>query len=288
MEQVCEVALFFLSYFIFCFVEYIIFVGVILIEIKMELKRIKKLLPTGFVLMICLTGCTDHPESEYPGWDSVYLTREVLYPKGSKPKRILQLLNDRTESQVFTEYVYDSAGRTETAIHVGEYVDSYTYDENDRLTSISSYSRSSDALTQLTTYSYDADGNLTGKQAEYLNREYGYTLYWSYAYADGRLVESQQFRDDLPRGIRRYEYDSSGQMVRELFSIPEEEEAPLITNYLYRDGLLVWIYKENSPYFSEQRIYDLNGNLIEQILDISALSSLAPTKPLYEIRRYEY
>jgi YD repeat-containing protein len=255
----------------------------------MKLKKVKKLLPAGIILMLA-AGCTnDSAKIEEAGWNSIYLTRDVLYPKDSKVKRILQVNSDRTHAQVLTEYEYDSAGRTAKAIHAGEYYDVYEYNEKEQLTRISTYSNSTSAQTRLTTYAYDAEGNRIKEQVEYLDSEYGYTVHTLYIYENGQLAESRHFnRENRLDYIIRYEYDASGLMVRELFSVPEIDEAPLVKKYLYQDGLLVYVYSEYDSAYTEQRIYDLNGNLIELILDIPGLSSLSTVRHFYEIRRYEY
>jgi hypothetical protein len=250
------------------------------------------------LLLPLATGCDKSDlETDYLEWDeTTYLTKDVLYPKNSKLKRVIETNEDHTFSRVLKEYEYDTAGRIAKVIFTSvDMYDRYEYNENGQLSSISKYSGST--LKQLTVYTYDRDGNRTEEQTT--DTETGViSSSILYEYQNGRLVKSAHYTwyaamESDSRFVREYEYNSSGELVKEWLSVPEEDGFA-VTEHFYRDGLRFYSVTysgddRKSGFASDlKRIYDVNGNLVMTIDDVPGLSSNSFSEHFYLICVYEY
>ncbi|MDR1780399.1 MAG: hypothetical protein LBR50_06685 [Tannerella sp.] len=232
-------------------------------------------------------------------WDeSVYLTKDVLYPRNSKLKREYRVRSDGTYS-LSSEYQYDNLGRISKILYSTSGIFLlYEYDAKGLLSSISRYDN--DQIISVIIYSYDDVGNKTKEETKYVETS-AVSSTISYIYDEtGKLVKSEhlEFYDYIGGDayyIIEYEYNSDNEMIIERLSVPGDESAPVITKHFYKDGLLYYSVTHGSGnYFlsDKKRIYDLNGNLVKTITDMPGLSSTINEdgSPLhfYETRAYEY
>jgi len=242
------------------------------------------------LVLLAAAGCDTNAPMDIPEgfaghteeWDEAfYVTNDVTYPKDSKLKRVIQMNEDNTYSQLLEEYEYDNSGRIEKRIFPtsdGSY-HSYGYNNKGQLSSISKYYDST--LTQRIAYEYDGQGNRTKEQQT--DMETGQlTSTTLYIYDEnGKLVKSEHWVETAYAGnthyIIQYSYNSSGELIAD-------------------DGLLYYTVtysgddKESGFMFDTKKIYDRNGNLVMTIHDMPGLSSTLPVvgQHSYETRRYEY
>jgi YD repeat-containing protein len=259
------------------------------------------------LVLLAAAGCDTNAPMDIPEgfaghteeWDeSFYVTNDVTYPKDSKLKRVIQMNEDNTYSQLFEEYEYDKSGRITKRIFptsAGSY-HSYGYNNKGQLSSISKYYDST--LTQRIAYEYDGQGNRTKEQQTNAATEQ-LTSTTLYIYENGKLVVSEHWMataySDNTQHIIQYSYNSSGELISEWLSVPGEE-GHVTTANSYHDGLLYYTVtysgddKESGFMFDTKKIYDRNGNLVMTIHDMPGLSSSLPVvgQHFYEIRRYEY
>jgi hypothetical protein len=249
------------------------------------------------MLLLIVTACESTGVDNDIENANEYKTDEVLYPKNSKLKRVLQVFSDNSVNE-FYSYEYDESGRIckENSLTAYSY-GVYEYDTKSLLTSISHFFVSpqppaSPVLERKHTYIYDETGNKIKETIERFTDPEGseYTLY---KYEDKKLVRSEHYTQDKNDFYILYQYNDAGEMIRENLAVPGAEgEDPVITEHTYQAGLLVYSItysgEKTNLMRDSRKIYDLNDNLVMTIDNMPGLSSTYPGKPFYETRRYEY
>jgi hypothetical protein len=238
------------------------------------------------LVMLTVSGCD---KSELNN-DTEYRTNEVLYSRNSKLKRVFQCYPDNS-SQAISEYEYDNLGRIHKIIYpTSDYsYKIYKYNTNGQLTNIFFYSTNS-VVNIIFTYTYDTNGNKIKEEIE--NIDAGTSEYTLYFYENHRNTKSEHYTQGTLNFYILYEYNSSNQVEKEFFSIPNvpDDEPPIVTEHAYNEGLLIYSITYNGAknlMWDSKKIYDMNDNLVKTIENFPGLSSIAGGN-FYETRRYEY
>jgi len=225
-----------------------------------------------FVLPFILTSCGKN-EIDNGSFDFMvhdYRVENVLYPKGSKLKRVYQVYSDGSRL-LRPEYSYDEMeriSRVDWDFESWKRWEIYLYNEKGQLGKISSYEaylENSPDLLQTVVYSYDTEGNKIKEQTEW-SAGIWYNLY---QYNDKQLVRQENYKEDLLSSYRVYEYKGD-KLVKENLFVPGEEADYVTTEHFYEQNLLIYSITYNkdqkSGFISDtKRYYDKNDNLIKTV-----------------------
>ena len=247
-----------------------------------------------FLFISCGKNETDDGSFDFKLHD--YRVDNVLYPKGSKLKRIYNCFDNYRSLNA--EYQYDNFGRisrvdfgTEPNIRF----DIYSYNSKGELEKISSYYESLENpsnLSKTIVYSYDTDGNKIKEQTEWFSglMEVEISLY---QYNGKKLVKQEYYRDDQLKYYKIFEYEND-KLIKEKFLVPNSPDYGT-TEHFYDKTLLVYSvqYSNNSKTDitgDERKYYDRNDNLIRKVANIPGLSSSVyyPGMAFYVTNEYEY
>ena len=247
-----------------------------------------------FVFPVLLVSC----EKNEPDDDSFdfnvhdFRVTNVLYPKGSKLKRVYQVFNDGSRL-LRPEYSYDEMGRISRVDWVFEawkQWDEYLYNKKGQLEKISSYEaylENLPDLRQTIVYSYDTEGNKIKEQTEWPAGK----TYNLYRYNDKKLVRQEHYEEEQQKYYIVYEYKGNMLKKEKLF-VPDSPDY-VTTEHFYGQNLLIYsiTYHEDpkSGFMNdERRYYDKNDNLIKTISNHPGLSSHSEATAFYVTWEYEY
>ena len=194
--------------------------------------------------------------------------KDVLYPKGSKLKRVFLVSSDGSKSSA--EYSYNNLERISRVDvdngRVPKYYYLYLYNEEGQLEELSSYREYPEVqpiLDQTIVFSYDSEGNKLKEQTELDTKLFYYS---------GKTLVKQEcysyYSMELISYIE-YEYENNN-LVREEYHLLRSRDHST-TEYFYKDGLLVYsiTYRDNPESGIQEdarRYYDLNDNLIKSVI----------------------
>jgi len=168
-------------------------------------------------------------------------TRTTTYTYDANGNMHTSTLTDTAypDQSAQTVYEYNELGQKSKAQYSPDYYVGYTYDGNgnvaeEKLTD----SRGAEQRITKTIYVYDENNQVIEKQKQIGEIGSIQTLV-SYGYTDGGNLKSIQYGGDGAKKIG-YTYDEAGKVltVRDLTVESEPEQAPILREYFYTDGVL--------------------------------------------------
>ena len=251
-----------------------------------------------FVLPFLLFSCGKNEvgDSSFDFKINDYRVENVLYPKGSKLKRVYQGSGDSRILSV--EYSYDNLGRISREDSGSESGHSYaiylynTKGQLERILSYWQYLENPPNLSQTISYSYDIDGNKMKELYEWedLNSAMQ-SRYILFQYNGKRLTKQENYEKDQLYYYSIYEYKDDKIAKEKIFTPGSNDYAT--REYYYDQDLLIYSisYVDNpkSGFSSdERRYYDRNDNLIKIVGNYPGLSSYSGATSFYVETEYEY
>ena len=253
---------------------------------------------TMFVFSLMLVSCekneTENGNSDFKNHD--YRVDNVLYPKGSKLKRIYNGSGDSKTLSV--EYSYDNLGkisREDSGSETGKSYAIYQYNTAGQLEKILNYWQYLDNLpniTQTISYSYDVEGNKIKELYEWEDlNSVMQSRYILYQYENNKLIKEENYEKNQLYYYSVYEYKGDKIVKEKIFTPGSKDYAT--KDYYYDQNLLIYSisYVDNpkSGFSSDvKRYYDLNDNLIKIIGNYPGLSSWSGATSFYVTTEYEY
>jgi len=246
------------------------------------------------ILVSCGKNEIDNGSFDFKVHD--YRVENVMYPKGSKLKRVYQVFSNYR--QLHNTYTYEISGkisRVDWDYESWKYYDIYLYNENGQLEKISKYEvylDNSPNLRQTISYNYNQEGDKIKELIEWkdINSQMQ-TRYYLYQYNGKKLSKMETYENDKKQSYSIYEYKGDI-LMKEKFFVPNEKDY-LTTEHFYDQNLLVYsiTYNKNpkSGFMRDERkYYDQNDNLIKTVDNIPGLSSYSGATAFYVTWEYEY
>jgi len=271
-----------------------------------------------FVFYLFLFSCEKN-EKDKDFEINDYRVQDILYPKGSKLKHIsyVESVKSKKDGIITTQYEYDEEGRIskvsqpmyedgtsifENGTIVGLYgYSDYVYNDKGLLEKIIYYhSNIYEGFINLetSTYDYDKNGNKRKEVIIYPRAAPFRTDSTLYYYENNRLKREDKYKDgyfgnepwrsELITYIM-YEYNSHGQLVKEIFYSPKDKKPYQTVVHNYQNGVNIKTEFFNNSFQNDKmreirRYYDKNDNLI--YLESQELSMYSST--MSYITKYEY
>ena len=247
-----------------------------------------------FMLASCGKNEVENANSDFKNHD--YRVDNVLYPKGSKLKRIY---NGSGESKTLSvEYSYDNLGkiyRSDSGSETGKSYAIYQYNTVGQLEKIVNYWQYLDNptnISQTISYSYDVEGNKVKELYEWEDlNSVMQSRYILYQYNGNKLMKQENYEKDQLYYYSEYEYKGN-KIAREKICTPGSKDYAT-RDYYYDQEILIYSisYVDNpkSGFGSdERRYYDQNDNLIKIVGNYPGLSSWSGATSFYVTTEYEY